>query len=110
MPDLLRRLKYWSWTSLPNLDFGNQMRVLEQIKKLSGKGLGVIMTSHFPNHAFLCSTKVALMCKENMFIVGTAEEVVSEKNLRMAYGIDVKITSTLGHDGMYVKSCVPLLN
>lgn len=93
-----------------NLDFGNQMRVLEQIKKLSGKGLGVIMTSHFPNHAFLCSTKVALMCKENMFIVGTAEEVVSEKNLRMAYGIDVKITSTLGHDGMYVKSCVPLLN
>lgn len=50
-----------------NLDFGNQIRVLEQINELSEKGLAIIMTSHFPNHAFLCSAKVALMQKKYIY-------------------------------------------
>lgn len=93
-----------------NLDFGNQIRVLEQINLLSKKGLGVIMTSHFPNHAFLCSTKVALMQKNNNFIVGDVDEVVTEENLKSAYGINVKITNTLNENGEYIKSCIPLLS
>ena len=93
-----------------NLDFGNQIRVLEQINLLSKKGLGVIMTSHFPNHAFLCSSKVALMQKNNKFVVGTADEVVTEENLKSAYGINVKINSSLNTNGEYIKSCVPLLS
>jgi iron complex transport system ATP-binding protein len=93
-----------------NLDFGNQVRVLEIINKLSQKGLGVIMTSHFPNHVFLCSTKVALMQKNNVFKVGNVDEVVTEENLKNAYGINVKVTSVLSDRGDEVKSCVPMLN
>ena len=51
-----------------NLDFGNQMRVLSQIKRLAETGLGVIMTTHFPDHAYLCSTQVALMKKRRFFL------------------------------------------
>ncbi len=93
-----------------NLDFGNQIRVLEQINKLSKKGLGVIMTSHFPNHVFLCSTKVALMQRNNVFTVGSVDEVVTEKNLKSAYGIDVRITSTKDEKGNSIKACIPLIN
>ncbi len=93
-----------------NLDFGNQIRVLEQINKLSRNGLGVIMTSHFPNHAFLCSTKVLLMQRDNEFKVGTADEVVTEKNLRSAYGVDVKITCTADDRGESIKACIPLIS
>lgn len=93
-----------------NLDFGNHIRVLEQINKLSRKGLGVIMTSHFPNHAFLCSTKVALMQRNNVFTLGSVDEVVTEENLRAAYGIDVKITSMVNQFGQEIKTCVPILN
>ncbi|MHC1682775.1 MAG: ABC transporter ATP-binding protein [Clostridiaceae bacterium] len=93
-----------------NLDFGNQIRVLEQINRLSKSGLGIIMTSHFPDHAFLCSTKVALMQRENKFIVGTVDEVVTEENLKSAYGVDVKITSSIRSNGELIKSCIPLLS
>jgi len=93
-----------------NLDFGNQVKVLEEINKLSQKGLGIIMTSHFPDHAFLCCTKVALMQKNNIFTIGTVDEVVTEENLKMAYGVDVKITSAINNKGEKVKSCVPMIN
>ncbi len=93
-----------------NLDFGNQIRVLEQINRLSQRGLGVIMTSHFPDHAFLCSTKVALMQRNNIFSVGGANEVITEENLKAAYGINVKITNTANEKGEPVKACIPLLS
>jgi ABC-type cobalamin/Fe3+-siderophores transport system ATPase subunit len=39
------------------LDFGNQLMVLSQIQKLAKRGLGIIMASHFPDHALLYSPK-----------------------------------------------------
>jgi len=93
-----------------NLDFGNQIRVLERINNLSNKGLGVIMTSHFPNHVFLCSTKVALMQKNNVFTVGSVEDVVTEANMKKAYGINVKIAGIKSDKGDYVRTCVPMIN
>ena len=93
-----------------NLDFGNQIRVLEQINRLSEKGLAVVMTSHFPNHAFLCSTKVAFMQKNNIFTVGNVDEVVTEDMLKEAYGINVKIITTLNSNGEQMKACIPMIN
>lgn len=93
-----------------NLDFGNQVRVLEQVNKLAKDGLGIVMTSHFPDHAFLCSTKVALLQKNHEFIVGCVDKVVTEENLKSAYGVNVKIISTLNDDGDLIKSCIPMLN
>jgi iron complex transport system ATP-binding protein len=66
------------------------------------------MTSHFPNHAFLCSTKIVLLQKENQYIVGTADEVVTAENLKAAYDINVKIINAV-NDGEAVKACVPLM-
>jgi len=93
-----------------NLDFGNQVKVLAQINKLAKMGLGIIMTSHFPDHAFLCSTKVALLQNNNVFTVGSVEQVVTEENLKAAYGVNVKIISSINRQGKTIKSCVPLIN
>lgn len=93
-----------------NLDFGNQVKVLGQINNLAEKGLGVILTSHFPNHVFLCSTKVALMQKNNVFNIGAADEVVTEENLKSAYGINVKISGISDSKGAFVKACIPLIS
>lgn len=93
-----------------NLDYGNQIRVLEQINRLARRGLGVIMTSHFPNQAFLCSTKVALLQRNNAFTIGSVDEVVTEENLKKAYGINVKITNTLNDRGESIRACIPLMN
>lgn len=93
-----------------NLDYGNQIRVLKVIKKLSSKGLGVLMTSHFPDHAFICCTKIGLIQKNNTFIVGNVDDVITEENLKNAYGINVRITETTIENGEILKSCIPRLS
>ena len=93
-----------------NLDFGNQIHVLECIKRLSGSGLGVLMTTHSPDHAFLCCDRVILLTKDKEILEGPVDEIVTEANLRRAYGVEVKIAETRGHDGKLIRSCVPLLD
>ncbi len=93
-----------------NLDFGNQIRVLQQINALTQNGLSVILTTHFPNHAFMCASKVAMVKKDKSIEIGTSEEVITEENLYETYGINVKITLVHDSNGGTVKTCVPLLN
>lgn len=91
-----------------NLDFGNQMRVLSQVNALAESGLGVVMTTHVPDHAFWCGSKVALM-RPGGFDIGTPLETVTEDSLRQVYGVDVKLTQTRLADGRIARGCVPLL-
>jgi iron complex transport system ATP-binding protein len=93
-----------------NLDYGNQVRVLERIIALAKSGLAVIMTSHSPDHAFLCSTKVALLQRNGIFEIGTVHEIVNENNLRSAYGVDIMVASFTDKSGNSVKTCVPMLS
>lgn len=93
-----------------NLDFGNQIRVLEQVKALAGRGLGIVMTSHAPNHAFLSATKVALLGRNHQFQLGTTEEVISEERMKEIYGIDVMILNVERAEGRRIRTCIPILS
>lgn len=92
-----------------NLDYGNQARVLKQIQKLAGHGMIVVMTTHAPDHALLCASKVILIEQGNRVRFGTAKEIVTEENMSRAYGIDVCILSQQER-GNLVWSCVPILD
>lgn len=87
-----------------HLDFGNQIKLLEIIEQLSKLGLAVIMSSHYPDHAFIAASKVAIMKDKGFIDFGTPEDVLSEENLKKAYGIDVRLMEL--DDGR--KICVPL--
>ena len=86
-----------------HLDFGNQMRTLSVINALARQGMSVIMSSHFPDHAFISSNKAAIMKGKHMMSFGLPEEVVTEENMKNAYGIPVKIVE-IGNR----KACVPM--
>ena len=75
-----------------HLDFGNQVRVLRLIEKLAADGIGVIMSSHFPDHSFIIPQRVAIMKDQRFIAVGDADEVVTPAFLQQAYGIDVTVT------------------
>jgi len=97
-----------------NLDFGNQIRVLGQVICLARRGLAVIMTTHAPDHAFLCAaqvpaTQVALLQPDAPLLLGSVAEIITECNLRRAYGVDVRIDQCLGVAGEPLQICVPLL-
>jgi iron complex transport system ATP-binding protein len=89
-----------------HLDFGNQVRLLKIVQRLSSTGLPIIMTSHFPDHAFLVSTKVALMQKGKFIDMGTPDGVITDSNLEKVYNIKVKVINV--DSGINRKICVPL--
>ncbi len=92
-----------------NLDFGNQVRVLQCISDLAKKsGLGIILTTHFPDHVFQCEGNVALMEWNNVFLTGNAEEVITAKNMKDTYGIEVKVLKNT-IDNITLQSCVPVI-
>ena len=91
-----------------SLDYGNQVKVLKQIFQLTEEGLGVIMTPHFPDHAFLCATSVGLITRDGVTF-GAPDEVVTEESLRRTYGVDVRIIERRVEDVGLLKSCVPIV-
>ena len=81
------------WVDEPtsHLDFGNQIRTLNIIKQLANNGLSVIMSSHFPDHAFISANNVALMNGKRFLAIGKPEDVITTENMKKIYGIDVKV-------------------
>jgi ABC-type cobalamin/Fe3+-siderophores transport system ATPase subunit len=89
-----------------NLDFGNQLRILRHIKRLAESGLTVVMSSHFPEHAFYCGSKVAVMQKGRIIHVGRPEEVITGQNLKEIYGVEVEVAE-IERKGINYRVCIP---
>ncbi len=93
-----------------NLDLGNQMKVLSEIQKLKQEGIGVIMTTHYPNHAFLLTSKTILIKKSKQILYGSCEEILTKENIDSAYGVESMVTTIRDIKGSTYKICVPLLS
>lgn len=87
-----------------HLDFGNQIKLLEILEQLSGLGMSIIMSSHYPDHAFLSASKVAIMKDKTFLDFGKPDKVLTEESLKAIYGMDVKLKEL--EEGR--KICVPL--
>ena len=87
-----------------HLDFGNQVLVLALIQGLARQGLTIVMTSHFPDHAFLTSDLAAVMSGGGFAEFGTPNEVVTEEALSRVYGIKVRILNLEGG-----RVCIPVM-
>lgn len=95
-----------------SLDYGNQVKILQIINHLVQKGYSIIMTSHFPNHAFLASNKVALMKGGKIVEMGAPKAIITEENLSGLYGTKIKVVTTHLEDmDMHeVNVCIPLIS
>ena len=87
-----------------NLDFGNQVRVLTEIKSLAKEGYTIIQSTHNPDQAFLFSDRVLAMKNGKVLAWGTPAEVYTEDLIYKLYGVKVEMES-LYHDKTSV--CVP---
>lgn len=91
-----------------NLDFGNQMKVLKHIKRLSREGLAILISTHHPDHALQYANKVALLHNTRLQHIGCPEEMITEENLSRLYGIDVRIAEAFVARKQTVKVCLSL--
>ena len=90
-----------------NLDFGNQVRMLEHIRALARSGIGVLLSTHDPDQAFLCATRVAMLHEGRLARYGTPDEVITAGSLREIYGVDVTVTRVTTGSGRERRVCVP---
>ena len=93
-----------------NLDYGNMIRVMSKIRHLKDKGIGVIMTTHSPDHAFMCQSTVVMLQKDEPLLFGSCTDVITEKNLKDAYGISVKLVEFFDHKGRLMRMCSPIID
>lgn len=90
-----------------HLDFKNQAIVMKTLQKLSDKGMTIVMTSHFPSHAWQVGTKVVLMGRKGIIAQGTPEEIMTEDNLSDIYDVRVRIVNkqTEGSKAFFCEPC-----
>jgi len=91
-----------------NLDFGNQFRVLQQVRALRDRGMAVVMTTHVPDHVFHCAAKVVLLYPGREYSCGEANLVVTGETLYRAYGIQVQIVQSATGPQSQSCACIPV--
>ncbi len=74
-----------------SLDFGNQVLVLKEVARLASEGLGIVLSTHDPDHAFAIADRVALLSDGKLIASGAPEVVLSPDRLRKVYGVSVDI-------------------
>lgn len=74
-----------------HLDFGNQYRFIQLVKELSEKGMGVLMTTHFPDHPLELGSVTAILKDGKLYGLGKAEELMTGQNLTDLYNIKVSV-------------------
>lgn len=91
-----------------NLDFKNQLIVLETIRQLSREqGLACVVNTHYPAHALKIADKALILNRDGSSCYGPTAEVVSEENLKKAFAVEVKIDDFYYQDHNY-KSVIPI--
>lgn len=72
------------------LDYGHQYRLLTLLKSLATEGLGILMTTHHPDHALFASTRVVLLEQGQVLAEGTPADVITPAHLARLYDIEVE--------------------
>lgn len=68
-----------------SLDFGNQGRVLGEIRALAQMGHGVLFTTHDPNHALRVADRVYLLREGSCLAAGPTADVLTRERLQDLY-------------------------
>lgn len=89
------------------LDYKNQLIILNLIKKLSERGVIIVMNTHYPEHALKISNKCLLLNYDMTYKFGNTREVLNRKNLKKSFSVDVKIEK-ISFDGKDYESIIPL--
>ena len=87
-----------------NLDYGNRIRVMQTMRKLTEDGYCVIQSTHDPDQAYLYSDRVLALYDGRVLAFGTPQDTIDSQLISSLYGVNVEVCS-LQNDR--VRICVP---
>ena len=73
-----------------SLDFGNQGKVMREIRALAASGHGVLFTTHDPNHALRGADRAYLLRDGERLAEGPVADVLDRERLEALYGAPVE--------------------
>jgi len=76
-----------------NLDYGNQLEVLEKVKNLALKGLTVILSTHNPEQAFMFSDRIVALQDKRVLANGKPKMIMDKELIKKMYKVDVEMVS-----------------
>ncbi len=85
------------------LDFGNQIRLLDQIAGLARDGYTFILSTHFPDHALWIANQVILLQGGTVVADGSPGDVMDEETVSRLYNTDISIIKVNGS----LRTCLP---
>lgn len=92
-----------------NLDIRHQLEVTRLLRDLSRtQDLLVVMISHDINISAKFSDRMILLKGGTIFATGTPDEVITEDNIREAYGVESEVIRYEGHPHVILKEPVPI--
>ncbi|MEF9969198.1 MAG: ABC transporter ATP-binding protein [Ruthenibacterium sp.] len=92
-----------------NLDYGNQIRVMNEIRRLTAQGYTIILSTHNPDHALLYANRVLALLGGKVLRFGAPEDVMTAELMQELYGVSVRlepVQMAAGDEMMRV--CVPI--
>lgn len=72
-----------------NLDFGNQGKVMREIRGLADNGLAIALSTHDPNQALHIADCAVLIRNGSCYASGSCREVLTQPNLRALYETEI---------------------
>jgi len=88
-----------------NLDFGNRIKVMDEVKSLSREGYTVIQSTHDPEQAYQYSDRILAMYGGSVLAYGTPVETVTDDIMSTLYSRQVEVCSLKGDA---IRVCVPV--
>jgi len=73
-----------------SLDFGNQGKVMSEIRGLAASGHGVLFTTHDPNHALRAADRAYLLREGTRIADGPVKDVLNREQLEALYRAPVE--------------------
>jgi len=93
-----------------NLDYGNKVKIIQTIRNLKEKSIGILMATHSPNHAFMLGSKVILFDRGFLYRSGYPENTVTNETLEKIYGVKVQVFDMSGaFESINYKLCTPII-
>ena len=79
-----------------NLDYGNKLRVLNEIERLRGEGRTILLSTHDPDHALAHADRALLLANGRMLAMAAARDALTDETLTALYGVPVRVTEVAG--------------